>query len=111
VVAADVVSDPYRGTTALRCLICHQGPLEPDGDGLRCPHGCGLWDPTIPRPDGKSLAEHGRAIEQQLHPRTCPSCGKKMVIRRWSGLTFDACAGHGVWVAGDDIDYYRQVTR
>ena len=56
------------------------------------------------------MAELGRLIEIQLHPRRCPTCGKPMQIRRWSGLTFDACRGHGVWVAGDDIAYYRSLT-
>jgi hypothetical protein len=100
----------YRVGPTSQCLICKQGPLEPDGDGFRCPNGCGLWDPTIPRPDRKSLAKHGRRVEDQVHPRTCPVCAKTMEIRRWSGLTYDVCAGHGVWVAGDDIDYYRQLT-
>jgi hypothetical protein len=105
------VTDPYRQAAHLRCLICKDGPLETDGDGFRCPHGCGLWDPSIPRPDGKSLAQHGRAVEMPVHPRTCPVCSKRMEIRRWSRLTYDVCAGHGVWVAGDDVDYYRQLTR
>jgi hypothetical protein len=105
------MSDPYRGAIAMRCLICKDGPLDADGDGFRCPKGCGLWDPTIPRAEGgKSLATLGRAIEHQLHPRKCPSCEERMEIRRWSRLTFDVCPRHGVWVAGDDIAYYRQLT-
>ena len=101
----------YRVGPTSQCLICKQGPLEADGDGFRCPNSCGLWDPTIPRPDGKSLAEHGKLVEHQLHPRKCPVCSRLMQIRRWSGLTYDVCAGHGVWVAGDDIARYRLVTR
>jgi len=96
------MSGPYRSATHLRCL-CKDGPLEADGDGFRCPKGCGLWDPTIPRPGGTSLAELGRAIEDQLRPRTCPRCQKKMQIRRWSRMTFDVCAAddHAVAVRID----------
>jgi len=105
------VTDPYRGTTTVRCLICKDGPLDADGDGFRCPHGCGLWDPTIPRIEGKSLSKLGRPVEQQLHPRTCPACGQQMQIRRWSRMTYDVCTrDHGLWVAGDDIAYYRELT-
>ena len=102
------MSDPYRGAIAQRCPICRDGPLEAYGAYVRCPRGCGMWDPTVPKIDGVSLAELGRLIEIQLHPRRCLSCGRPMKIRRWSGLTFDVC--HGVWVAGDDIHYYRSIT-
>ena len=104
------MSDPYRGAIARRCLICRDGPLDPDGDGFRCPRGCGLWDPTVPKVEGTSIAQLGRLIDPQLHPRRCLTCDKHMQIRRWSGLTFDVCAGHGVWVAGEDIAHYRSVT-
>lgn len=60
--------------------------------------------------EGTSIAQLGWLIEPQLHPRRCPTCNRHMQIRRWSGLTFDVCAGHGVWIAGDDIAYYRRVT-
>ena len=55
------------------------------------------------------MAAAGRLLDDQLHPRRCLTCNKQMQIRRWSGLTFDVCAGHGVWVAGDDI-HYRGIT-
>lgn len=100
----------YRQGAHVSCLICKQGPLEADGDGFRCINGCGMWDPSIPRVDGASLAEAGTLVENQVHPRTCPICRREMEIRRWSRLTFDACKGHGIWVAGDDIAYYRQLT-
>lgn len=105
------MSDPYRAAIAMRCPVCKDGPLDPDGDGFRCPRSCGLWDPTIPRGEGdKSLAVMGHRVEHQLHPRKCLRCSERMEIRRWARLTFDVCAGHGVWVAGDDIEYYRQLT-
>lgn len=104
------MSGMYRQSAHVSCLICKHGPLEADGDGFRCINGCGMWDPSIPRPGGTSLAEQGTLVPTQVHPRTCPLCKKKMEIRRWHGLTFDACKGHGIWVAGDDIAYYRQLT-
>ena len=64
----------------------------------------------MPKVGGTSIAQLGHLIDPQLHPRGCPTCAKHMQIRRWSGLTFDVCAAHGVWVAGDDIAHYRSVT-
>lgn len=104
------MSQMYRQAAHVRCLICRDGPLDPQGDGFACGRGCGLWDPSIPSVEGTSLAEHGRLVDDQLHPRRCPVCEHVMEIRRYAGLTFDACKGHGIWVAGDDIGYYRQLT-
>ncbi len=123
------MSGRYRQSAHVGYLIGKQGPLEADGDGVRCINGGGLWDPSItsprrlpaslrgpgapnlasPRADGTSLAEAGTLVEHQVHPRSCPSCRTKMEIRRWSGLTFEACKSHGIWVAGDDLGYYRQL--
>lgn len=103
------MSDPYRGTTAMRCAVCLGGLLEPDDSGFSCTSRCGYWQPGITRVDGTPLSELGRAIEIQLHPRRCPECAQSMQIRRWSGLTYDVCARHGVWVADDDRDYFRSL--
>lgn len=102
------MSDPYRGTTALRCAVCRDGLLEPDANGFTCSRRCGYWDPRVPRVDGRSLGDLGREIEHQLHPRRCPQCAQPMQIRRWSRMTFDVCR-HGVWVADDDREYYRSL--
>ena len=86
------MTDPYRAAAHLRCLICKD--VESDGHGLRCPHDWALR-PVDPASRQEVLR---RAVDHQIHPRTCPACSKRMQIRRWSG------------VAGDDIDDYRQLT-
>ena len=89
--------------------MCRDGLLEPDLHGFSCTSRCGYWHPGVPRADGRPLAELGRPIEIQLHPRRCPDCAQAMEIRRWSSVTFDVCARHGVWVADADRDYFRSL--
>ena len=56
------------------------------------------------------MAELGNVVPVQLHPGICPTCRRRMQIRRWSQLTFDVCSKHGCWVAFADRDHFLEVT-
>lgn len=84
--------------------------LERSDDGFACPRACGYWHPRVIVVEGVPLSQRGTLVPDQLHPRVCPTCQRRMQIRRWARVTIDVCARHGCWVAAEDRDYFLSIT-
>lgn len=91
-----------------RCRTCGGGGLR--GDGVRCAACGGAWLAELALLDlvaDATQAPMGRLPWVAGAPaaaRACETCSGAMQPVALYGIPLDRCAGHGVWLDGDELE-------